>query len=143
MKNELMKLLMAGLLVPGTTLFGADERPIISGADTVRVQYQIKSSGANAWTTSSTTLKGATTESMMVNTLSARHPRAQVRILSVAFPGRTERISVRYQLRRNDAASWTTGSTVLNNALTESMARNQLSVRHPGMEIRILSMVRQ
>ena len=129
MKNELMKLLMAGLLVSGTTLFAADERPIISGA--------------NSWTSSSTTLKGATTESMMVNTLSARHPRAQIRILSVAFPGRTVRMSVRYQFRRNDAASWTTGSTVLNNVLTESMARNQLSVRHPGMEIRILSMVRQ
>lgn len=143
MKNELMKLLMAGLLVSGTTLFGEDERPIISGADSVHVQYQIKSSGANSWTTSSITLKGATTESMMINTLSARHPRAQIRILSVAFPGRTERMSVRYQLRRNDAASWSTGSTALNNVLTESMARNQLSVRHPGMEIRILSMVRQ
>ena len=143
MKNELMKILMAGLFASGTTLFGADERPIISGADTVRVQYQIKSSGANSWTTSSTTLKGATTESMMINTLSARHPHAQVRILSVAFPGRTERMSVRYQFRRNDAASWTTGSTVLNNVLTESMARNQLSVRHPGMEIRILSMTKQ
>ena len=143
MKNELMKLLMAGLLVSGTTLFGADERPIISGTDTVRVQYQIKSSGANSLTSSSTTLKGATTESMMINTLSARHPRTQVRILSVAFPGRTERMNVRYQFRRNDAASWTTGSTVLNNALMESMARNQLSVRHPGMEIRILSMAKQ
>ena len=142
MKNELMKLLMAGLLVSGTTLFGADERPIISGANTVRVQYQIKSSGANSWTTSNTTLKGATTESMMINTLSARHPRAQVRILSAAISGRVERVNVRYQLRRGQS-SWGTANATLTNALTESMARNQLSVRHPGSEIRILSMVRQ
>ena len=78
----------------------------------------------------------------MINTLSVRHPGAEIRILSAAISGRVERVNVRYQLRRGQS-SWGTANASLTNALTESMARNQLSVRHPGMEIRILGMVRQ
>ena len=142
MKNELMKLLMAGLMVSGTALCGADERPVVPGNEQVRVQYQIRSARPSSWSTSTATLKGATSESMMINTLSARHPGSEIRILSAAIPGRVERVNVRYQLRRGQS-SWGTANATLTNALTESMARNQLSVRHPGTEIRILSTVRQ
>ena len=141
MKGSL-KILIVSLMIAGAALRAADERPPVSGNDPVRVQYQIRNAGSKAWSTSNATLKGTVSESMMINTLSARHPRAEVRILSAALPGRTERVNVRYQIRRGGRA-WGTANAVLTDAPTESMARNQLSARNPGAEIRILNMVRQ
>ncbi|MBR6470168.1 MAG: hypothetical protein IKS83_00095 [Victivallales bacterium] len=128
--------------VVGTGLLHAGERPVVPSQASVYVQYQYQSAGSDTWTTSSTTLKGAVSESMMKNQISQRHPGKKIRILSAKVDGKTRRFSVRYQMRHGKGA-WNTNTTILQDALTESMARNQLCMRHPGQQIRILSMVPQ
>lgn len=123
----------------GGLLLHADERPVVPAQASVYVQYQYQSAGSNTWTTSSTTLKGATSESMMKNQISQRHPGKKIRILSAKVDGKSRRVTVKYQMRRGNGA-WNTSTTTLQDALTESMARNQLSQRHPNAEIRILGM---
>ena len=125
--------LMTGLL------YGADENFVFRNHARVRVQYQAKHPNSKSWTTYSTTLTDALTESMIRNQLLQRHPGYEVRVLS-ASSEKDVQVSVRYQIRRNNS-SWTTVTTVLRNALTESMARNQIAARYPGAEVRILSMV--
>ena len=119
-----------------TGSFAIDERPVVPAGIPVQVRFQLKSAGSNSWSTSSATLKGSVSESMMVNELSRRYPNSQIRILA-ANCGKTVSVSVRYQISRN-GKSWTTGTTTLTNALTESMARNQLSQKYPNTQIRIL-----
>ena len=114
---------------------------IVAPDATVRVQYQMKPEGGKTWTTVSTSLRGAVTEAMMANQLAARHPRAQIRILSAAGD-RNVTHQVRYQMRQGNGP-WTTSTTTLNNALTESMAGNQLRARFPAATIRILSFVKR
>ena len=118
---------------------GADEFPVFRNHARVKVQYQAKHPNSKSWTTYNTTLTDALTESMIRNQLSQRHPGYIVRVLA-ASEGREVQASVRYQIRRNNS-SWTTATTTLRNALTESMARNQIAARYPGAEVRILSMV--
>ena len=121
--------------------------PVMAGQEivpadvTVKVQYQLKMDGYNSWTTTNASLKGAVTESMMVNQLAARHPNGQIRILSASY-GKTVAHIVRYQMKRGKSA-WTNGTVTLNNALTESMARNQLKAKFPGATIRILSFIKK
>ena len=114
-------------------------REIVPADVTVKVQYQLKMDGYNSWTTTNASLRGAVTESMMVGQLAARHPNGQIRILSASY-GKTVSHTVRYQMKRGNSA-WTNGTVTLNNALTESMARNQLKAKFPGVSIRILSFV--
>ena len=76
---------------------------------------------------------------MMRNQLLRQHPGCEVRILAAKI-NQDIPVEVRYQLRKNNA-SWVSGTTVLRNALTESMARNQLAARYSDAEVRILSMV--
>lgn len=118
---------------------GADEYPVFRNHARVKVQYQAKNPNSKSWTTYSTTLTDALTESMIRNQLLQRHPGYEVRVLA-ASEGKDVQASVRYQIRRNNS-SWTTGTTTLRNALTESMARNQIAAKYPGSEVRILSMV--
>ena len=114
-------------------------REIVPADVTVKVQYQLKMDGYNSWTTTNASLRGAVTESMMVGQLATRHPNGQIRILSASY-GKTVAHTVRYQMKRGNSA-WTNGTVTLNNALTESMARNQLKAKFPGASIRILSFV--
>ena len=116
-------------------------REIVPADITVKVQYQLKMDGYNSWTTTNASLRGAVTESMMLNQLAARHPNGQIRILSASY-GKTVSHTVRYQMKRGNSA-WTNGTVTLNNALTESMARNQLKAKFPGASIRILSFVKK
>ena len=116
-------------------------REIVPADVTIKVQYQLKMDGYNSWTTTNASLKGAVTESMMVNQLAARHPNGQIRILSASY-GKTVAHTVRYQMKRGNSA-WTNGTVTLNNALTESMARNRLKAKFPGASIRILSFVKK
>ena len=116
-------------------------REIVPADVTVKVQYQLKMDGYNSWTTTNASLRGAVTESMMISQLAARHPSGQIRILSASY-GKTVVHTVRYQMKRGKSA-WTNGSVTLNNALTESMARNQLKAKFPGATIRILSFVKK
>ena len=136
-KNRILCLLW--LLGAALPLVSAGERPVVSPTSSVYVQYQYQNAGSDTWTTSSTTLKGATSESMMKNQISQRHPGKKIRILSAKIDGKSQRVTVKYQYRHGNG-SWNTNTTTLQDALTESMARNQLSVRHPGKQIRILSM---
>ena len=115
-------------------------REIVPADVTVKVQYQLKMDGYNSWTTNAS-LRGAVTESMMIGQLAARHPNGQIRILSASY-GKTVAHTVRYQMKRGKSA-WTNGTVTLNNALTESMARNQLKAKFPGATIRILSFVKK
>ena len=78
---------------------------------------------------------------MMVGQLAARHPNGQIRILTASY-GKTVTHTVRYQMKKGSSA-WTNGTVTLNNALTESMARNQLKAKFPGTSIRILSFVKK
>lgn len=139
MQSLLATLLFGILLAISSSLRGAEEGPVFRNHARVRVQYQARHPNSKSWTTYSTTLTDALTESMIRNQLSQRHPGYEVRVLA-ASEGREVQASVRYQIRRNNSA-WTTGTTVLRNALTESMARNQIAARYPGSEVRILSMV--
>lgn len=116
-------------------------REIVPADVSVKVQYQLKMDGCNSWTTTNASLKGAVTESMMLNQLAARHPNGQIRILSASY-GKIVAHTVRYQMKRGNSA-WTNGTVTLNNALTESMARNQLNAKFPGATIRILSFVKK
>lgn len=115
----------------------------LKGKDKIKQlqQYQLKMDGYNSWTTTNASLRGAVTESMMISQLAARHPSGQIRILSASY-GKTVVHTVRYQMKRGKSA-WTNGSVTLNNALTESMARNQLKAKFPGATIRILSFVKK
>lgn len=112
---------------------------IVPADVTVKVQYQLKMDGYNSWTTTNASLRGAVTESMMIGQLAARHPNGQIRILSASY-GKPVSHTVRYQAKRGEAV-WTTGIITLNNALTESMARNRLNAKFPGASIRIMSFV--
>ena len=116
-------------------------REIVPADVTVKVQYQLKRDGYNSWTTTNASLRGAVTESMMIGQLAARHPNGQIRILSASY-GKTVAHTVRYQMKKGSSA-WTNGTITLNNALTESMARNQLKAKFPGASIRILSFVKK
>ena len=116
-------------------------REIVPADVAVKVQYQLKMDGYNSWTTTNASLRGAVTESMMVGQLATRHPNGQIRILSASY-GKTVAHTVRYQMKRGNSA-WTNGTVTLNNALTESMARNQLKAKFPGATIRILSFVKK
>lgn len=129
------------------TIFLSSIFPVMAGQEivpadvTVKVQYQLKMDGYNSWTTTNASLRGAVSESMMVSQLTARHPNGQIRILSASY-GKTVSHTVRYQMKRGKSA-WTNGTVTLNNALTESMARNQLKAKFPGTTIRILSFVKK
>ena len=117
--------------------FGYEERPFVPSDVPVKVRYQIKSVNGNSWSTNTVTLKGAVSESMMVNELSCRHPNSQIRILAAAC-GKNILTVVRYQISSN-GKSWSAGVITLSNALTESMARNQILQKFPGKQVRILS----
>ena len=132
-------MLIIGLVLSASSLRGGDERPIFPEQARIRVQYQAKRPNSGSWTTYSTVLSGTRSESMAENQLARRHPGYVIRILS-ASAGKDVQTAVCYQIRRNNS-SWTTGTTTLRTALTESMARNQISARYPGAEVRILSMV--
>ena len=127
------------LMILACSLQGTDDYPVFRNHARVKVQYQAKHPKSKSWTTYSTTLTDALTESMIRNQLSQRHQGYDVRVLA-ASDGKDVQASVRYQIRRNNS-SWTTGTTTLRNALTESMARNQIAAKYPGSEVRILSMV--
>ena len=119
--------------------FPLSARDIVRDDENVYVRFQVQS--GNSWSGSSAVLRGSTSESMIRNELSRRYPNRKVRILSVRS-GKSQRYLVRYQVSR-DRKNWSTSSAVLFDAITESMARNQISQRHPGMQVRILSKVRQ
>ena len=129
------------------TIFLSSIFPVMAGQEivpadvTVKVQYQLKMDGYNSWTTTNASLRGAVTESMMISQLATKHPSGQIRILSASY-GKTVVHTVRYQMKRGKSA-WTNGTVTLNNALTESMARNQLKAKFPGATIRILSFVKK
>ena len=135
------------VVIATITIFLSSILPVMAGQEivpadvTVKVQYQLKMDGYNSWTTTNASLRGAVTESMMVSQLAARHPNGQIRILSASY-GKTVVHTVRYQMKRGKSA-WTNGTVTLNNALTESMARNQLKAKFPGTTIRILSFVKK
>ena len=139
MKSFLLTVVLGFLPVLLYSVPGADEYPVFRNHARVKVQYQAKHPNSKSWTMYSSTLTDALTESMIRNQLSQRHPGYEVRVLS-ASAERDVQATVRYQIRRNNS-SWSTGTTVLRNALSESMARNQIAARYPGSEVRILSMV--
>ena len=139
MKSFLLTVVLGLSPVLLSSVQGSDEYPVFRNHAKVKVQYQAKHPKSKSWTTYNTTLTDALTESMIRNQLLQRHPGYEVRVLS-ASPEKDVQVSVRFQIRRNNS-SWTTGTTVLRNALTESMARNQIAARYPGSEVRILSMV--
>ena len=132
--NKFLALVSCSLISAGALAY--DERPVVPADIPVQVRFQLKSANSNSWSTGSATLRGSVSESMMVNELSRRYPNSQIRILA-ANCGKTVSVSVRFQMSR-DGKSWTSGNAVLTNALTESMARNQLSQKYPNTEIRIL-----
>ena len=130
--------LMLGCL----TLRSEDSRPIVPAEARVLVRYLLRSRTSAAWSVSSATLRGAVSERMMASQLAMRHPGYEISILSAAPQGKTgARMTVRYQLRQlGSNGGWTTTTATLQDALTESMARAQLTQRHPRHDIRILSL---
>ncbi|WP_294479396.1 hypothetical protein [uncultured Victivallis sp.] len=141
MKKILVGIILAAVIFPGSALMGKAAEAIVPADVSVRVQYQIQTPGSSSWRSVTTSLRGAVTESMMVNQLSAGHPGSKVRILSASWGTPVSHL-VRYQMKQGNAP-WTTSTTTLNNALTQSMAKNQLRARYPRAQIRILSFVRR
>ena len=137
---KMIILVLCALMLPAMPL-GAAKRKHPDAHHTIYVQFQMKATNSTSWSTSSTTLRGLVNESMIHNTLASRFPDHKIRILSVNT-GKPVRHLVQYQLSR-DRKSWSTGSTVLLDARTMSMAQNQISARHPGMHVRILNMTKQ
>ena len=139
MKTTLFCLALGLILHLTGSLQGGEERILFRNPSQVKVQYQAKRPDMKSWSTFTTVLNNAATESMMENQLMQRHPGNIVRILA-ASTGAYIPVTVKCQIRRKNAP-WTTMTTILNNALTESMARNQISAKYPETEVRILSMV--
>lgn len=108
----------------------------------VIVTYLIRSSERNGWTTGTTTLCGIMSESMARNQIGSKHPGREVRVLGIQYRIRKDFL-VKYQYRNRNSNSWTTGTSILPNVLTESMAINRLSIKYPNCEIKILSIVLQ
>jgi len=133
----ILSCLMLFLLSP---LSAVDHTTIFPDRARIRVQYQARRSATVSWTTYSTTLTDALSESMLVNQLLKRHPGYEVRVLSASADGRNVTASVRCQIRRGSSTSWSDMTTTVNNALTESMAENQIAARYSNAEVRILSM---
>lgn len=133
-----MKLLMPFVIL-FAVIFTVHGRDIVKDNVPVYVRFQVQS--GKSWSSSSATLRGSTSESMIRNELSRRYPNRKIRVLSVRT-GASQRFFVKYQVSR-DRKNWSTSSATLYDARTESMAKNQISQRHPGMHVRILSKVRQ
>ena len=140
MRSFFTAILSGILLAMPLCMRGADENFVFPNHAKVRVQYQAKRPDTKSWTTYTTTLNDVRTESMIRNQLMQRHPGYTMRVLA-ASAEKDVQASVRYQIRNGSSSSWTSGTTVLRNALTESMAENQIASRYPDSEVRILSMV--
>ena len=134
-----MKKTIISFVIFLVAIFFAQARPVAKDNEPVYVRFQVQS--GKSWSGSSATLRGSTSESMIRNELSRRYPNRKIRVLSVRT-GASQRFFVRYQVSR-DRKNWSTSSATLYDARTESMAKNQISQRHPGMYVRILSKVRQ
>ena len=117
---------------------GAAGKNIIPHDRMIRVQYQSKSSSSKSWSNGSTSMKGHTSESMIRNELKRRMPNCKIRVLAVDT-GKPVSHFVRFQTSTG-GKTWSNGSTLVQNALTESMAKNQIMQRNPGKKVRILSM---
>jgi len=137
-KKTFFLVFLVVLCLPSLT-HAADNYPIFRNNATVRVQYQAQRPGTTSWTMYSTTVKDVLSESMIRNQLMKRHPGYDIRVLSASEDGKNVQVNVRCQIRRG-SSSWSEMTTTLNNALTESMAENQIAARYPGAEVRILSM---
>ena len=137
-KTTFFLVFLVVLCLPGL-IHAADNYPIFRNNATVRVQYQAQRPGTTSWTMYSTTVKDVLSESMIRNQLMKRHPGYDIRVLSASEDGKNVQVNVRCQIRRG-SSSWSEMTTTLNNALTESMAENQIAARYPGAEVRILSM---
>ena len=134
-----MKKTIISFVIFLVAIFFAQARPVAKDNEPVYVRFQVQS--GKSWSGSSATLRGSTSESMIRNELSRRYPNRKIRVLSVRT-GASQRFFVRYQVSR-DRKNWSTSSATLYDARTESMAKNQILQRHPGMYVRILSKVRQ
>ena len=131
------KIIFSAAAIMFLCLFPAQARPAKKTVAPVIVRFQVKQNSNSNWSTGSTTLHNATTESMMLNQISSRYPNCKVRILA-ARRGTMQAYDVRYQVSR-DKKNWSTSSAVLYDAPTQSMAKNQIAQRYPGMFVRILS----
>ena len=127
------------LFILGVVTGAVWAHPVVKDNVPAFVIFQVQS--GNSWSSSSATLRGATSESMIRNELSRRYPNRKIRVLAVRT-GVSQRFFVRYQVSK-DRKNWSTSSATLYDARTESMAKNQISQRHPGMYVRILSKVKQ
>jgi len=132
-------LLVSVFLLIGTVSAENTRRRLFPDNKSVNVQFQHKPRNSKSWSSATVTLRGSTTVSMMKNEISRRFPNSQIRILSVNT-GETVKTFVRFQTSRNNGKAWSSGSITLTNALTESMAKNQIMRMQPGAKVRILSM---
>ena len=137
---KILILILSALTIPGLTLHSAERKSPVA-SQSVNVQFQMMAPGGAGWSTGTTTLRGSATESMIRNALASRWPNHKIRILAVDT-GNPVRHLVQFQVSR-DRKMWNSGSTVLLNARTQSMAKNQIAARYPGMHVRILGMTRQ
>ncbi len=116
----------------------------------IRYQYQKLSAGNSSknsrkdkekWTSASVTLRDFLTEKAMIEEIRRRNPDCMVRILA-ADPGEDKVLVVRYKMLNKDN-KWETHKTVLTNALTMSMAKNQILAKNQDAKVRILSMMKK
>ena len=117
------------------------EQTIAPPQETVRVRFQTQNPRTRQWTGGSTSTKGAVTESMMANQISARYGGQPVRILAAHIKGPNIRVQVRYSIIRGNSHG--TASATLTNAITPSMAQHQLEARHPNATIQVFNYIQQ
>ena len=108
-----------------------------AGVD-ISVQYQYKKNDKKSWSTATAQLRDAVTEKAMIEALKLKNRDCTIRILA-ADPGEDKVLVVRYKMLNKDN-KWETHKTVLTNALTMSMAKNQIFAKNQDAKVRILSM---
>lgn len=127
---------LAVLIISGV-LYG---RGVIVPHDAkVDVSYQLQKHGKTEWMSGRETLSGFVTESEMKKEIGRRNPKCHVRILA-ADPGPDKILDVRYKIMTENK-KWENRQMTMTNALTYSMAKNQILAKNPGqnVKVRILS----
>lgn len=117
-------------------VFAADG--IVPAGVDISVQYQYKKNDKKSWSTATAKLRDAVTEKAMIEALKLKNRDCTIRILA-ADPGEDKVLVVRYKMLNKDN-KWETHKTVLTNALTMSMAKNQILAKNQDAKVRILSM---
>ena len=134
------------VLLCGCTVLFADGGIVPQGVD-ITVSYQYRKPKEKKWQSGTVKLRDAVTEKAMLEELRRRNKDCIVRILA-ADAGADKVLTVRYKVFKNGKKG-VNHTVVLTNALTQSMAKNQILAKNPdleetpGVRVRIAAMIKK